>query len=202
MQSDELSVISAAAAQNSSGGSAMSKVNPIAVIKGVLILAVIILVAVLLWKFIKGINKVSDKLGEMGPMSEAEKREIVLSPEYQDGLKWLDDRVGIETIVRKGKFKTVSAYLAKKSYGNAMLAKAAEQIYTAIDGGISEDEPAVYTAIASMPTKVMVSLMAGYFNQTYTKYSGGKRLGAYLSAFMDLPELQTVVEIINKKPEL
>ncbi|TAJ75200.1 MAG: hypothetical protein EPO42_14185 [Gallionellaceae bacterium] len=186
-----------------SGAGSAAVANPIMAVKVIFLVAVIILVIFLLWKFMKGISSITGKLGELGPMSEEEKKAIVLSPEYQAGLKWLDDRIGIETVVRKGKFKKVSDYLTKKGVSASVLASSAEQIYKAVSGGVSEDEPAIYTAIASLPTKATVSLMAQVFNTVYAaKYTGGKRLAAYLSAYLDLTEMQTLTEIINKKPEL
>lgn len=169
-----------------SGAGSAAVANPIMAVKVIFLVAVIILVIFLLWKFMKGISSITGKLGELGPMSEEEKKAIVLSPEYQAGLKWLDDRIGIETVVRKGKFKKVSDYLTKKGVSASVLASSAEQIYKAVSGGVSEDEPAIYTAIASLPTKATVSLMAQVFNTVYAaKYTGGKRLAAYLSAYLD-----------------
>lgn len=203
MQSGEITVMPAPSANNGGAGGSLASgalANPIAVIKGVFLFAVIILVVFILWKFIKGINAVSNKIAELGPMSEAEKREIVMSPDYEAGLKWLDDRIGIETIVRKGRFKKVSDYLVKKNITSSIIAKAAESIYGAINGG-ADDEAAVYTAIASLPSKAAVSLMAQAFNTVYKKYTNAA-LSTFLSEDLDLTEMQTITNLINKKPEL
>lgn len=182
------------------GAGSAAVANPIMAVKAIFLVAVIILVIFLLFKFIKGISSITGKLGELGPMSEQEKKDIVLSPEYQAGLKWLDSRIGIETIVRKGKFKKVSDYLIKKGISNELVAKAAESIYNAIKGG-ADDEAAVYTAIASLPSKAAISLMAQVFDTVYKKYTNAS-LSTFLSEDLDLTEMQTITEIINKKPEL
>lgn len=163
----------------------------------VILLAVILIYAV--FKFLKGLGKATELMGEFGPSTEGEKRETIEKSSYQDNLKWLTPFSGATAIGQTKKYKNVSDYLQYKGSSWDAVNKAADAIWKAkFPGYISETE--VYNAVASLPTKAAISLMAMSFNQKYAKLWNGSELSIWLSKYLKLPEMETLTEIISKKP--
>lgn len=190
MQTKELAI---------STGSAI-KANPIAMFKVFLFIVLALVVLVVVYKFLKGFGRVGDLLGDLGPSTEEEKRDVIGDPNYQSALKYLGDQQGIFDIVKAG-YKTPSNYMLKKSIPDSLLNKAADQIWSAkVPGYI--DETDVYNAIASLPSKAAISLMAGRFNYVNKDRLGFYPLNVFLSKYLKLKEMQTLTQIINKKPTL
>lgn len=176
------------------------KRDPVGALKLLLFAALALLILVVLWKFLKGISSVSDAVGDSFS-TESEKQEVISSPAYQDGIKWLGDRVGIESVIRSKKFTNLDAYLVAIKTPPAALSSAAEKIWKSkVPGYISETE--VYNAIAGLPTRAAVSLMAGYFNQIYKDSFGFYPLDVFLGKYLKLSEMQTLTTLINKKPAI
>ncbi len=179
------------------------KADPAGSTKALLFVFLAVLILVVLWKFLKGFGKATQLLSEFGPSTEAEKLEVISTPVYQEGVKWLDDRTGYVALGQAGyKGKTITSdYLAKKKITNGTLLNAAEQVWDAKwPGYISETE--VYNAIASLPSKTAISLMASVFNITYKDKLGFYPLNVFLGKYLKLKEMETLTALINKKPEL
>lgn len=176
------------------------KQDPAGALKVLFFLALAILVIYVLYKFLKGIGKAGELISEFGPSTEAEKLETIGNPDYQEGIKWLGDRIGIETLVKKGFTKNaVSVYLNKIGFPFEHLTKAAETIWAAKwPGYISETE--VDNAIASLPSRVTVSLMAMEFNRLYAAKWNGSDLATFLGKYLKLSEMNTLTSLIVKKP--
>lgn len=173
--------------------------NPAGAIKSLLFLLLAVLLLFVLIKFLKGFGKLSTLVGEFGPSTEAEKLETISQPTYQDALKWLGAFEGATAIGKKK--LTIDQYLASKKITWAFINKAADQIWAAkMPGYISETE--VYNAIASMPSKAAISLMANSFNAKYAKLWNGMELNIFLSKYLKLPEMKTLTTLIDKKPTL
>lgn len=174
--------------------------DPVGSLKAVFVVLLIIVAFVVFYKLLKGFTKVTDIIGEAGPSTEAEKQETISAVPYQEGIKWLGDRIGVETIIR-GKFKNIDAYLAVKKIPRASLLGAAEKIWAAkFPGYISETE--VYNSVAGLPSRAAVSLMAGVFNQVYAKSLGFYPLETFLGKYLKLSEMKTLTSLIDKKPIL
>jgi hypothetical protein len=144
---------------------------------------------------IKGLNS----LGSIGGTSEADKTEILGSNDFAAAQKWLDPTLGIQAIP-KAKYKNVTEYQKKRGVTDSMLNRTAEQIYEAKTGAYANSTE-IQSAIASLPSKVAVSLMALRFNTVYGKYANGS-LKAYIGNHLNVKEVETLNKIINKKPEL
>ncbi len=159
-----------------------------------------LVVVFVLWKFLSGIKRVTDVIADEAPISESAKLEIITKPTYADNIRYLEPTTGITAIV-KGGYKTVSAYEKQKGISAGLLGDAAEAIYNAKwPGYISSSE--VYNAIASMPSKAAVSLLAFTFNNRYaSKFSTGN-LSVFLGKYLKVPEMENVTKIINEKPVL
>ncbi len=179
------------------------KQDPAGSAKAFFYILIMLLLVFLAYKFLKGIGKTADLIGDLVPTSEKEKIEIISNPVYQQGIKWLDPRIGIETIVRKGGFKTngVTAYLATKKYAFESLSKAAEDIWNA-KLPFYIDQTVIYNTFSSLPSRAAVSLMAMRFNDLYEKKWNGMSLSAFLSKYLKMNELENVTRIIMSKPEL
>jgi len=181
------------------------KADPAGSIKALFFLLIGLLLIFALYKFVKGLSKGAELLGELAPSTEAEKLEVISNPVYQSGIKWLDDKIGIETIVRKGgpryKVNGVSTYLGDKKLAWSSLGAAAKEIWDAkIPGYI--DQTIIYNTVSKLPSRAAVSLMAMEFNRLYKDKWNGGTLNAFLSKYLDMDELKNLTTIISKKPEL
>lgn len=180
-------------------GAAVHK-DPEGSLKAVFVILLIIAAFVIFYKLLRGFGKVTDIIADAGPSTEAEKLESISAPVYQEGIKWLGDRIGIEAIIRGG-FKNIDTYFAAKKFPWASLLGAAEKIWNAkMPGYISETE--IYNAIAGLPSRAAVSIMAGVFNQVYKKSAGFYPLETFLGKYLKLSELNTLTALISKKPAL
>jgi hypothetical protein len=193
-------------------GSAV-KSDPVGSFKVILFFLIVVLAVFVFYKLFKGFGKVSDMISDLAPTSTAEKSEIISDPKYQDGVKWLSPSAGAAAIAKSGKYietsgtykgkSTVSAYLAAKGVTWDQINKASESMWKAKQALYLSTNDA-YNVIAMLPTKAMVSIMAGVFNQKYDKKAliDGWPLDSFLSKFLDTEEMQGLVNIINKKPDL
>lgn len=178
--------------------------DPVAAGKTLLFLLLAIVLIYLVWKFVKGVSKTTDFIGDAMGSTEEERRDIVLSPVYQDGIKWLDPSIALKTLI-DNKYKDVTQYFAQKKLTIPMLQGVADQIYKARFSGanlIGIDSLAVYNAFASLPSKVAVSFMAYEWKQTWEKTVLKLSLAAFLSKFMSAKQMETLTELIHKKPLL
>lgn len=176
------------------------KTDPIGSMKAFLFIVLAFVILIVVYKFLKGFGRVGELLGEFGPSTEEEKREVISDPNYQNALKYLGDQQGIFDIVKAG-YKKPSNYMLQKNIPDSLLNKAADQIWAAkVPGYI--DETDIYNAIASLPSKAAISLMAGRFNYVYKDRIGFYPLNVFLSKYLKLKEMQTLTGIINKKPTL
>lgn len=174
--------------------------NPVGALKSLLFMALAIILLVVLVKFLKGLRKTTELISEAGPSTESTKVETITKTSYQDALKWLDQTTGA-TAIGKSAYKTIDNYFAAKKLSWSAVNKAADAIWSAKQPGyISETE--VYNAIASMPSKAAISLLALSFNSKYSKLWNGSPLNQFLSKYLKLSEMNTLTTIIDKKPEL
>lgn len=190
--------------KSSTAFNAVGNANPVIVIKAMLYFALALLILFVLVKVFKGIGKISNLFGEFGPKTEKEKLDIVRDPNYSANLKWLDDKTGIDAIVRSGKYqkgKAVSDYMLKKGLTWSQLSDAAESIYKAKVGPYTNSTE-VYNAISSLPTKASVSLLAFIFKTTYEKRVGGAPLSGFLSNALGIDKMQALTSLIGEKPIL
>lgn len=175
------------------------KQDPAGAMKVLLFVLLGFLLIFALWKFLKGFGKATELIGEFGPSTESEKREVIENPTYQDNIKWLNGLLGAQAIGQTKKYKNTDLYLAAHNSSWDVVNKAADAIWKAkFPGYISETE--VYNAVASMPTKAAVSLLAASFNAKYSKLWNGAELQVWLPKYLKLPEMKTLTEIISKKP--
>lgn len=197
-------VITHPASRSSQAFSAVGNSNPMTVIKVFLYLALAILILFVLVKVLKGVGKFSNLLGEFGPKTEKEKLDIVRDPNYSQNLKWLDDKTGIDAIVKSKKYKkgeAVSDYMLKKGITWSQLSDAAESIYKAKVGPYTNSTE-VYNAISSLPSKAAISLLAFIFKKTYEKRIGGAPLSGFLSNALGIDKMQALTSLIGEKPNL
>lgn len=180
-----------------SAGTALKR-DPIGSGKVVLFVALAILLLVVLWKVLKGFGKATELIGDLAPATESEKQDILTSKPYQEGVKALDEKNGIIAIVKAG-YKNPSTYLAKKGISDELLSKAADQIWSA-KMPFYMNATEVQSAISGLPSKAAIALMAGRFNYMYGNKWNGLPLAAFLTKYLSVKEMQTLTEIIYKKP--
>lgn len=175
--------------------------DPAAAMKVIFVILLTILLIYAVFKFLKGFGKATELLSDFGPSTETEKREVIAKPSYQEGIKWLNGNLGAVTMGATKKYKNVDDYLYKHGSSWDVVSKAAEAIWKAkFPGYISETE--VYNAIASMPTRTAVSFLAANFNAKYSKLWNGAELQVWLPKYLKLPEMETLTELISKKPKV
>lgn len=180
-----------------SAGSAVHR-DPVAATKTVIFIALMILGLFIVWKLIKGFSSFTESLSNLGGTSEQDKADILGSEDFSKAQNWLDPSFGITAII-KGKYKSAADYLIKKGFSDSMLNKTAEQIYDAKTGAYVNSAE-VQSAVASMPTKAAISLMALRFNTVYGSYVG--TLKTFIGKHLTVKEVSTLNSIINKKPDL
>lgn len=172
--------------------------DPAAATKTIFFIAFGILLIFVLFKFLRGFSRASELISDFGPATETEKQEIITKPSYQDNVKWLDETTGLTAIAKAG-YKNASAYLLAKKMTNETLGKFAQQIWDAkMPFYISETE--VDNAIAAMPTKAAVSLLAFNFNYRFKDKVGYYPFNVFLSKYLKLKEMETLTKIIDSKP--
>jgi hypothetical protein len=204
-----------------------SEVKAFTAAKTIFVIALLLVGLFIVYKIYKGFSSVADGIAGMGGTSEADKTEIFGSSNFSDAQAWLDPTYGI-TQIAKSNFKLASNYQKAKSITDTMLNGAAEAIFEAKTGPYL-NATEVQSAIASLPTKAAVSLMALRFNTIYGKYLNFSKTGAvialavpmaapalialqqkgtavtlktFLTQHFDVKEMQTLNTIINKKPNL
>lgn len=175
------------------------KADPVGSFKALAFFAVAILFLYIVFRVIKGVSSIGDAIGSIGGTSEQDKTDILSNPDYSKAQIWLDPLTGI-TAIAKSKYKKPSDYQKQKNIGDTLLNNTATEIYEAKTIGYV-DSTEVQNAIASLPTKAAISLMAGRFNAVYGKYASGSLKG-YISDHLNVKEIDTLNKIINKKPDL
>jgi hypothetical protein len=181
-----------------STGSAI-KSDPIGAFKALAFFAVAILFLYIIFKVIRGVSSISDSIGSIGGTSEADKEQILGNSNYSNAQTWLDQITGI-TVIARSKYKLPSTYQKQKNISDSLLNNTAKEIFDAKTGPFTDDTE-VQNAFASLPTKAAISLMAGRFDAVYGKSVGGTLKG-FINKNLDVKEINTLNNIINKKPEL
>lgn len=175
--------------------------NMVAIFKILVFIVAGILFLFIAYKLFKGISGVTDFIGNIGGTSEEDKAEILGSSSYSNAQVWLDQTTGIQAILKK--YKSVAAYQQARNISDTLLNKTAEEIHDAKKIGALNffvNSTEVQNAIASLPTKAAVSLMALRFNTVYSKYDG--TLKGFVNQHLNVREIDTLNKIINKKPEV
>ena len=179
-------------------GSAI-KSDPVGAFKAFAFFAIAIIAIYLVYKVIRGISSVSDSISNIGGTSEEDKTQILASDEYAAAQKWLDPGTGIGAIA-KSKYKSASNYQIQKNVSDSLLNRTAEQVFEAKTGPYANSAE-IQGAIAGLPSKAAVSLMALRFQVVYGKRANGS-LKAFIANHLNVREIQTLNKVINKKPEL
>ena len=169
--------------------------NPLAIVKIFFYVAIIIVIIFLVYRLIKGLSGMFDSIGGT---SEEDKQDILTSKSYQDAQNWFDPVYGITRIVKAG-YKKPSDYQLKKNITDSMLNRTAEQVFDAKTGPYANTAE-VQSAIAGLPTRAAISLMALRYNYIYGPRS--YPLKTFISKHLSVTEVDTLSKIIAKKPEL
>jgi len=176
------------------------KSDPVGSFKALAFFAVAILFLYIVFRVIKGVSSIGDAIGDIGGTSEEDKTAILSNSDYSKAQVWLDPVTGI-TVIAKSKYKKPSDYQKQRNISDTLLNNTAQEIYEAKTLVGYVDSTEVQNAIASLPTKAAISLMALRFNTVYGKYASGSLKG-YISEHLNVKEIDTLNKIINKKPEL
>lgn len=177
------------------------KTDPIGAVKVIFVLLLVVVLIYVAYKFMSGLGRVGDLVAEVGPSTEPERKATIEKTSYSDSLKWLGDTIGAITIGKTKKYKNATDYLSKKNLTWETVDSAADAIWKAkIPAYI--DDVAVYNAFSAMPTKAAISLMALSFDTKYGKLWNGGKLAVWLPKYLKLTEMDTLTDIIDKKPEV
>lgn len=90
-------------------------------------------------------------------------------------------------------YKNTSDYLTKISVSNAQLSHYVQTIYES-KGWFNDDEDALYSVFRILKSITLVSIVAKSFNIKYNL-----NMYSYLSTFLNVKEMNRILEIINKK---
>lgn len=172
--------------------------NPVQNAQGFVFILFAIILLFVVYKFLKGFSKATDFIGDAAGTTIEEKKDIISNANYGDALKWLQGDAWI-TQFAKSKIYKIEPYLNSKNITTNQVQNSAVAIWDA-KVPFYMDAGAVLTAVASMPTKVSISLLAYYFNGFYAKRWNGFSLLAFLSKYLNTKEMQALTEVINKKP--
>lgn len=174
------------------------KSDPIGSIKALFFILLGIVLIYVMYRFIRGISGIGDAIGSIGGTSEEDKAEILGGNDFSKAQAYLDPTAGIQDLVKAG-YKKASDYQVQKRVTDTMLNGAAEQIYESKTGPYANTAE-IQTAIASLPSRAAVSLMALRFNTVYGKYAG--TLKTFIGKHLNVKEVQTLNNIILKKPTI
>lgn len=179
------------------------KSDPVGSLKAFLFLVVVLVVIFIVFKLVKGISTAADAVGDL-VTTDAERAEVMSDSGYQDALTWLGDQRGMVAIAKKfGKKGTIDGYLKSINYPRSQFGIVAGQIADArLAIGFYLNGTEVMQAIASLPTKTTISLMAGVFNQVYGNRTGYYPLNTFLGKYLSVSEMQTLAKIINSKKDI
>jgi hypothetical protein len=172
--------------------------DPIASVKALFFILIAILIIYVMYRVIKGVSSIGDAIGSIGGTSEQDKQEIFSNNDFSQAQAYLDPTVGITDLIR-AKYKNASEYQLKKRITDTLLNGAAEQIFESKTGPYANTAE-IQSAIASLPSRASVSLMALRFNTVYGKYADN--LKTFINKHLNVKEVQTLNNIILKKPTL